>query len=770
MRIRALASLALATWSAAGVVGCGGDDATAPTIVSFTASRAQVGVGDRVDLTWKVEGATTLGVSATPGGVVVDGSTALENTVPSGPITATTKFVLTARDAEGGTASAEVTVSVDGAQLRITRFVADPAQIDAGATATLRWTIAGSPIGQVRVLDPAGTELTTGVEASGSLVVTPTADTVYRLEVSNTGQTVSATTAVAVRITPPVITRFEAMPNPAATGTRGQVSWNTERADEVQIKRDGMVVRPWNSAGAAAGFTAFVFQAQSSVFTLEARNGAGMVSQDLTITTLDPPTAALTVTPDRFTTATTTAAAEWMVTNADTFTLTVGGRVPAGFTGQAAGSLTITATRTVEVVLSAQNAVDSLTVRRSIRRVAVFTQDVVTGPNATPLDAAAVRIEDASGTRSYEGLTDATGRATVEIEAEMLPVSVSVAKNNHFATAVVGLTAPMTEPIRIDPVPQAPNPPPPDPVIGDLAGTFFNKGSINDRVLVTGVDVEGSDGSGISYMMRYIVDATPLTLVALDFGPNDRLINAVVTSTVRTAGPMSVAITFPRPAVEPQATVVGLRMPTTGAFAGQNYQMAGQAVVQQTPDKNDVVVGDSTLGSLTGGVLPWTITSFAGPGLEVDAAGVAINGSTLRMIVVQRVVGAPVTVDIAPLPRFEASATAGSLGDLRVDYDGPAYDGAVLFIGNADFPNAYRVVLPPDRVHTAVRVPRLPNLVGFRGLGVGLAGNADVTMAVYQFGGEAPYLLPFSTSTFGFPDQLHYMVERQPGSFTLQGF
>lgn len=755
-----------ASWFAA----CGGDDPTGPTIVSFTASKSQVGLGDRVDLTWKVTDATAISVSATPGGVLVDGSTELEKTVPSGAISASTKFVLTARNADNATSSAEVTVTVDGAQLRITRFFADPAEIEPGATSTLRWEIAGSPISNVRVLDPAGTVVREGADATGSVVVSPDMATVYRLEVTNIAQTISATTAVGVRSSPPVITRFEATPNPAATGTRGQVSWNTERADEVQIKRDGVVVRPWNANGAAAGFTAFVFAAQSSVFTLEARNGFGMVSQDITVTTLDPPTAMLTVTPDRFTAATATASISWMVTNADTITLTVDGRVPAGFTGQASGMLTLTATGTRQVVLTAQNVIMTVTERRSIRRISVFTQDVVTGLMNMALDAAAVRVEDATGTRFYEGLTDATGRATIEIEAEMYPVSVSVAKANHFATAVVGLTAPMTEPIRIDAVPQAPNPPPPDPVIGDLAGTFFNKAAIGDRVLVTGIDVEGFDGGGISYMMRYIVEPDPLTLVALDFGANDQLVNAVVTSTARTAGPMSVAITFPRPALVPVATTVSVRMPTTGVFAGQRYQLAGQAVVQQTPGKNDVFVGDSLLGAAAGGVLPWTIVSFAEPGLEVDAAGIAINGTDLRVTAVHRTVGAPATIDVAPIARFALSTDMGSLGDLRVDFEGPGYDGVVLFVGNADFPQAYRVVLPADRTHRAVRVPRLPTTVGFRGLGVGLAGNADVTAGAYQFGGEAPYLLPFAGTTFGFPDQIQYVVERASGTFTLQGF
>ena len=100
---------------------------------------------------------------------------------------------------------------------------------------------------------------------------------------------------------------------------------------------------------------------------------------------------------------------------------------------------------------------------------------------------------------------------------------------------------------------------------------------------------------------------------------NDGLSNAVVTSTVRTPGPMSVDISFPRPPLAVVNTDVVLALPSTGVFSGQRYTLAAQAVVQQTPDKNDVQVGESSMSGL-GSSLTWRIQSFAEPGLEVDLA------------------------------------------------------------------------------------------------------------------------------------------------------
>lgn len=765
MRARLAGLLIAASSIAGGGIACGGD-AAAPTITAFTASASAVGLGDRVELTWAVEGANRIDIVAAPGGALVQASATLAGSVPSGALTATTRFTLTAQSAEGATATASVEVTVDGSLLRVTRFIALPEAIEPGEDATLSWTVSGSPIGQVRVLGVAGAVLTTGVEASGSLVVSPTDTTVYTLEVSNPGATVTATAAVTVRATAPTITRFSATPNPAVTGTRGTVSWETAGATEVQIERDGAVVRPWNAAGAAMGFTAFTFEAQSSVFTLRARNAFGEVSQDLTISTLPRPTAVLTVTPATFTTLTATVTVAWVATDADSVTLTVGGVAPAGFSGQLSGSVTVTVDRTVEVVLTAQNAVEMAMDSERIRRVAIFTQDVVTGPALAPLVGAAVRVEDASGTRFAEGVTDAAGRATLEIESEMFPVSVSVARADHFAAAVVGLEAPLGTALRIDPLPTAG----PEVAVGEVAGTFFNKGSINDTVVITGVDVEGSEGAGVSYSMGYLVNAEPLTLVALDFDVNDQLHNAVVTSTVRTPGPLSVPITFPRPALVPQSTVVSIAIPATGVFAGEPFALGGQSVVKQRAGKNDVVVGASTLGPAAAGVFPWTISSFAEPGLEVDLAGLAIVGNTVRITVLQRGLAAAGRIDVAPLDTFTLSATDGALGDLRIDFAGSAYDAAIIQLGSDDVPTAYRVILPAARAHAAVRIPRLPSTVGFRGLGVGIMANVNLFPAAYALGGASAALLSFDDPSFGFPAEARYVVERQGGSFAIQGF
>jgi hypothetical protein len=84
-------------------------------------------------------------------------------------------------------------------------------------------------------------------------------------------------------------------------------------------------------------------------------------------------------------------------------------------------------------------------------------------------------------------------------------------------------------------------------------------------------------------------------------------------------------------------------------------------------------------------------------------------------------------------------------------------------------PVAYRVIFPAGVAHAGVRIPRLPSTVGFRGIGVGIAGNVAANVSARVYTGPAE-LAAFSGPDFGFAGSLSYTVDRVPGSFALAGF
>ncbi len=740
---------------------CGGGEA--PTIASFTADKAMVGLGDRVNLSWDVSGATSIGIVAQPGGVLIEGSDALQSTAMSGPITASTHFVLTASNGDQK-ATADVTVTVDASVLRITRFRATPAEIEPGATATLDWTIAGSPIGKVKLLDAAGATLFEGTAATGMKDVTPAASATYRLEVSNIAQSITATTGVVVMELPPSISSFAATPNPAPTGTRGTLNWQTVRADEVQISRDGTVIRPWNANGAAMGFTSFTFDMPTSVFKLEARNGFGTVQQEVTVQTLPRPVIdTFEVTPQRFTTATATVGIRWSVRDADTVALTVGGAVPAGFTGQAMGNITIPFSRTASVVLVGHSSVGDVMDTKTVRKVVVFIQDVVSEGGA--IEGAAVRVEDASGLRFFEGVTDSNGRASIDIDADMTLVSVSAAKAGFAAMAFVGVRSNGT-PLRLDTLPLAgPMPPPP----AAIEGTFFNKSSLDAEIVVSGDDFTQVDTTGITYMSDYQVTNAPLTLIALDFGIDGVVVNATVTAPItRTGAMISQGITFSRPGPMPVTTTVDLVLPTSGIFPapGDQFQSNYLPALRQAPDRDDfgVLVGWGGLAE-TPGHLTWTVTSFNEPGLAPNVAYVAANGQSLQLLAANRRFGGTPTVEILPVGALDFSPDGTRLLDARIDFDAPSYDALEADFGDTASSPRYRVFFIGQT--RQARVPRLPSTVHLRDIGVGLVGTLPVVFSLPVLDTLEPWEVPPSVRP---PLALEYALRTPIVEYGVMGF
>ena len=113
-------------------------------------------------------------------------------------------------------------------------LVADPFQITPGGTATLRWTTSGATSAAIDQEIGAATPL-----ASGSVSVSPTANTTYTL--SATGDAGTATASAHVNTTTstqpscPVIDTFSALPLSITAGGSSTLRWETSDADSVTI-------------------------------------------------------------------------------------------------------------------------------------------------------------------------------------------------------------------------------------------------------------------------------------------------------------------------------------------------------------------------------------------------------------------------------------------------------------------------------------------------------------------------------------------------------
>ncbi len=154
----------------------------APKIVSFGASPAEIVAGESSTLSWSVDGAKEITITAL-GAVAAAGSSSVTPQV-------TTVYVLTAKN-DGGEVKANVTVTVLPLA-RIVNFSASPAQsAKPGDLVRLTWSTTDA---QQVSINGIGT-----VTASGSVDVTPNADTTYTLVAQGRKNTVSSSLTVTVK-------------------------------------------------------------------------------------------------------------------------------------------------------------------------------------------------------------------------------------------------------------------------------------------------------------------------------------------------------------------------------------------------------------------------------------------------------------------------------------------------------------------------------------------------------------------------------------------
>jgi cysteine-rich repeat protein len=274
----------LAVTAALGVVACGGETnnnnnnnsnnntAGGLKIDSFTASAASVASGGSVSLAWKVSGADSVSVTITrtPGSPVIEGSTNLQGSVESGPITADTTFKLSVTGGGKTVESGPVTVTVDAGAVSITAFDATPNPAAPGATVTLSWSTAGAT--KVTVLEGT-TELFTSTTdvATGTFSVTLTeAAHTYTLRAENAVATTTDTVTVTTE-TPASITVFTVAPNTFSGASADVTITFAAQGERFTLTGNGQTVTGFTGQG-AGNLTVTVTETTVFVFTAE---GAG---------------------------------------------------------------------------------------------------------------------------------------------------------------------------------------------------------------------------------------------------------------------------------------------------------------------------------------------------------------------------------------------------------------------------------------------------------------------------------------------------------------
>ena len=201
--------------------------ATVSTVGTFTGLTATlvadpvlITAGESTTLTWSTTNAASVSIDQGVGAV-----TPLAGGSRSVMPTESTTYTLTAVG-EGGSVTVMPGITAT--------LVADPFQITPGGTATLRWTTSGATSAAIDQEIGAATPL-----ASGSVSVSPTANTTYTL--SATGDAGTATASAHVNTTTstqpscPVIDTFSALPLSITAGGSSTLRWETSAADSVTI-------------------------------------------------------------------------------------------------------------------------------------------------------------------------------------------------------------------------------------------------------------------------------------------------------------------------------------------------------------------------------------------------------------------------------------------------------------------------------------------------------------------------------------------------------
>ncbi len=181
----------------------------------------------------------------------------------------TYSFRLTVKDALGLMSLARTTVSVrEVPKAAITKFAANPSRIRSGESATLTWTVQNADSVEISGIGSVNS-------SAGSIQVSPTVTTTYRLTAKGKAGDVTDTVQVVVDQPAARVVSFRAAPSTIKAGDSANLVWETENAQRVSISGIGQV----NPSG-----TASVSPRETTTYTITVTNQFGEVNSTVTVT------------------------------------------------------------------------------------------------------------------------------------------------------------------------------------------------------------------------------------------------------------------------------------------------------------------------------------------------------------------------------------------------------------------------------------------------------------------------------------------------------
>lgn len=432
-----------------------------PAITRFEALPSAITAGETVTLTWQTTGVESVEISDGAASVVTMGAASgMAQVMPA----VDTTYTLVGTAADGSTVMGTASVTVSAAPLApsITSFTGPSAPIDAGASATLSWTIANAPT-TVTIVDGAGTSVYSGSEAMSSTTVSPAATTTYTLTARNAQGMATAMVSVTVnQAASPQITSFTATPTSLTAGASAVLSWVTTGATRVVVS-DGATTL---SDSAMASGMVTVTPSQTTTYTLTASGTGNPATGMVTVMVAAVPAPSITVftASPALVAASSTTTLSWTTMNATSVSITQGGAtvttstlasgsyaatVPAGsqtFTLTASGTGTA-ATQTVTVLGVNAPTISSFAVMAYTSSAAVSWS--VMDVSTLSLTADGVAVSGFTGVTT-SSVTSSMGTLTVPLTAstvfELVGTNVAgTARQSVTATPVV-TTPSETEP------------------------------------------------------------------------------------------------------------------------------------------------------------------------------------------------------------------------------------------------------------------------------------------------------------------------------------
>lgn len=241
----------------------------APVIDSFTATPAEVGLGDDVTFAWTTQNAdSVMLVDAAGRAVNLQGAAAAQGQVVIQARSSTT-YTLTAKGI-GGEITANAAVKVNGSP-RVT-LVAPAEPVLPGDEATVAWTSENAA--SIRVSDENGNILFQGSDrANGSVIVHPDFSTRYVVEATGGTGSGDASASAVVQVRPVVDSFAVTTEGPIHSGDEVDLAWRIRGARSLHVGRLGATGLDVQLEQIAEGTTRMIVGADG-VFKLAARSGA----------------------------------------------------------------------------------------------------------------------------------------------------------------------------------------------------------------------------------------------------------------------------------------------------------------------------------------------------------------------------------------------------------------------------------------------------------------------------------------------------------------